>query len=602
MKDIFVLHARDIKKSLRVVTGKPFTWFYLGQDIAQRERISRVLGKKNRGFVGSLLQKVAREQKGHFLDFIAELGASQKNRLYWWASNTSYRNPMMPHSLFPLWCYSTLFKKICSRGKPEKEGTLLVFIDDRWLYRSLWEQNKNNNAGLHFLSRKSVLQETLGTVMRGIIARVYILLKTVYHAWQSRHIARKYSTLNSKENRTQVYIYSWVQDRAFGEDGNFQDAYFGKLPEMLADNSVDVAYVTPPFLSPTLKKKCRDYGKYSFTFLDRYIRFGDIVKCLFAFFRISCGTGQQLLMTLLRCQVVYEISSFPVNLLYYFAFKRWLKEINREKTTIIYPFENQPWEKMLCMATREVNKELTLVGYQHSVVPSLLLNYFLGTGESGTMPLPHMIMTSSEYTLKKLRGTDYGETKLVNGGALRYEHIREREGKLTRQEKQEKTALVAMPYSVNLTQELLLAVFSAFEGLKTDKPRFIIKFHPAAPPSQLGIPLSEWPAHFEKTDRPIPEILREIDLLIYSSSTTGLEALLAGVPVIKYCSEHLLDLDPLDAIDGSLVRSCSENNMKRVVLSALGEKSNHLTEQPASSLDEFFSPINEEVWKQVVIN
>ena len=40
--DIIVLHARDAKRALLEVVNKPFAWFYLGQDIRQRENISRV--------------------------------------------------------------------------------------------------------------------------------------------------------------------------------------------------------------------------------------------------------------------------------------------------------------------------------------------------------------------------------------------------------------------------------------------------------------------------------------------------------------------------------------------------------------------------------
>jgi surface carbohydrate biosynthesis protein (TIGR04326 family) len=598
MKNTYVLHAGDTKKVPPKMLGRPFSWLYLGKDITQRENIAKTLGENNRYFIGDLLQKVAHEQKEPYLSFIAELGFQQKDRLQWWASNMSYKNPILQHDLFLLWCYDVLFNKVCHEGKKDQEKSLLVFVEDRWLYRHFWDQNQDTDSVFHFLSRKSVLLEILGAIMRGIAERVYSLTRMVYYAWQSRNMGYKYGTANDKENKTKVYIYSWVQDRFFGEDGDFHDAYFGKLPEMLTDNSIDVAYITPLLLSPILKRKCLDYGRYKFTFLDRHIRFTDILKSLFTLFRISCGTQQQPLMTLLQRQFVYEISSVPVNLIHYFAFKRWLQEIDQGEITIIYPFENQPWEKMLCMAAREVNKKCNLVGYQHTTVPSLLLNYFLGTGESNNMPLPHIIVTNGEHTLNLLRNAGYGDVEFINGGALRYERPYRTDSDSTKRRNKVKTVLVAFPYSASQSQEMLLAVLNAFREM--EKIRIIMKPHPAVPLERLAIQVSAWPVNFEMVDKPVPEILKEVDLLIYSASTTGLEASLAGIPVVKYYSEHLLDLDPLDTVDGSSVRSCSENNMKHVVLSALDEKRNHPGEKPTSSPDKFFSPVNEDVWTQIV--
>ena len=108
------------------------------------------------------------------------------------------------------------------------------------------------------------------------------------------------------------------------------------------------------------------------------------------------------------------------------------------------------------------------------------------------------------------------------------------------------------------------------------------------------------PAHFHKTDKPISGILEEVDLAIYSSSIVGLEALLAGVPVIRYESEHILELDPLGTCGEWMVKSCSGDNLKQVVLSALNETSDHPDCDFASNVNKFLSPVNEDVWRQII--
>lgn len=597
MKDgITVLHARDIKKALPIVAGRPFGWLYLGQGIRQRENISRVLGRENRRFTGDLLRQVAYQEKQPFLDFIADLGLQQKNKLHWWASNTAYRNPYLARDLFLPWCYDVVFEKVCLERK-DGERALLVFVENRWLYRHLWERHRKEKSGFHFLSRKSVLPEMLKSVLRGVAGRAYVLLVATYHAWRSRSISSGDNS-GGGENEKKVYLYSWVQDRFFGQNGKFNDAYFGRLPDILTGDGLNVSYITPLFLSHALKKKCQDGGEYDFTFLDRYINFGDILKCLFIRFPISYDGKQRWVETLLRRQTVNEISSIPTHLLYYLAFRRWLKATSQEKITIIYPFENQPWEKMLCMAAKESGKNIRLVAYQHSSVPPLFLCYFLGAGESKYMPLPDIIVANGEYPLELFNGAGYGKIEFINGGALRYEHLQGMERGSSKQGRKQKIVLVALPYIATLAEEMLLAASDAFKDAGEENIEVIIKTHPIEHSKRLADYPLPLPAHFQQTDKPIPEILKESDLLIYAASATGLEAVLTGVPVVKFCSEHIIDLDSLD-VDGRAVRSCFENDMKEVVLGALSEMGN-LTWQPAENLNKFFSPVDEDVWKQIV--
>ena len=597
-EEVVVLHAGDTDKALQAIAGRAFTWLYLGQDVAQRENITRVVGKENRYFTGNLLQEVAYEQKQPFLDFLAELGLKQKNQLYWWASDIAYKNPLTS-DFFLHWCYASLFGRVCFKEEG-RQKLLLVFVQDRWLYKCLSQRYGVNTPGLRFLSRKWVLPEALKLSIRFIAVRGYFLLRAIRHLGRSGRVAsRNGRTLETRDGKGRVYLCSWIQDRFFTESGEFQDAYWGRLPEILTGNGFSITYITHLFLSSALKRKCLGYSEFEFTFLDHYIRLGDIFRSFFARFQIHYGRELKWLETLLQRQALCEVFLHN-HLAYYFAFKRWLKESGQEKMTIIYPFENQPWEKMLCIAASESGKETRLIAYQHSTVPPLLLNYFLGSGESDNMPFPHCIVADSDQALKILKNAGYGRIELVNGGALRYEYLHRTKGNVSQQEKRgSRTVLVALPYLANLAYEMLLAVFNAFREPE-DGLRIIIKFHPAVSSKHLGIQFPVWPAHFEKTEKGISEILKEVDLVICWSANIVLEMLLSGVPVIRYRSENTIGLDVLDETDEMAIKSCHEDDMRGVVLSALNENSNHLTQEFSKDVSRFFSPVNEEVWTEVV--
>lgn len=604
MKDgILIFHATDAESALTRVANKPYAWLYLGYDIAQREKVSQVLGKENRFFVGALLRDAAHQQKQPCLDFIAELGLRQKNKRRWWASNIAYKSPLAS-DFFLLWCYTTVFDRVCSEKNWGGENRLFVFVEDRWLYRYLWQSHRRNGDSLSFLSRKSVIPEILKLISRGIAYRGYFLSMALLHRWQTRHIGGKSEVPNLADQTEVIYIYTWIRDRFFKENGRFESPFFGRLPQIMSNNNLNVVFIAPLFLPAPLRSKCLNQHEFRFIFLDQYVSLWSIVQSCLSIFSIASLSNTPQKILLLR-EIAREFSFFPINILEYFVFKSYLEEIGQKKTTIIYPFENQPWDKMLCLAANERDENTRLIGYQHSIVPPMLLNYFLGAGESSSMPLPQLIVTNGEHTLNLLKNAGYGETRIVNGGALRYEYVHKIDTALTRKHGTSATVLVAMPYSRSLTRELLICLFNAFMDLEGEGARFIIRFHPEVPPERLGIQLPTWPAHFQRTDRPLLEILEGIDLVVYSSSTVGLEALQNGIPVVRYCSEHSIDLDPLDAFGEESLRSCSEANFRQVVLQALAEGSNHQAQRSALSkgnLDDFFSSVDEDMWAQIVRN
>ena len=165
--DVIVLHTGDAKKVLtNVAEGKPFTWVYLGKDITRRESISNHLGRDQRYPIGNFLQDTARQQKQPFLDFIAALGKFQGNKLFWWASKTAYKSPLAS-DFFLLWCYAAMFKKLLSERTLDESAFLVVLVEDRWLYRYLWQLYSGE---VRFASKQNVFWKKFGQKVKGLLA------------------------------------------------------------------------------------------------------------------------------------------------------------------------------------------------------------------------------------------------------------------------------------------------------------------------------------------------------------------------------------------------------------------------------------------------
>jgi hypothetical protein len=101
------------------------------------------------------------------------------------------------------------------------------------------------------------------------------------------------------------------------------------------------------------------------------------------------------------------------------------------------------------------------------------------------------------------------------------------------------------PTTLESAIELTQKVFKAFAS--RDGYKIVIKYHPLAPFGRVSKHLNfEFPRHFEISNRSVPELLKESDVLLYTSSAASIEAIAAGVPAVHVGSELSIDLDPLD--------------------------------------------------------
>lgn len=602
---ILVFQAKDLDTAAAYASKRRCTWVYLGTDNSQRERIAEVLGPQNRYLLGRLLHEVASQYKQPVLDFIADLGLHQKNQQYWWASKTAYQNPL-GDDFFLLWCFTVVFEVV--RLEHDKDSLVLVLVEDPWLYRQLKEDYRQKGAGkVVFLSAGSLLWPTTRVMARGLAGRVLFLFKAIYKVLESKYLAPKPSAFSGVADRRNVYLYTWVKAESFDDAGAFHDSYFGELPAILTRRDVGVLYVSSLFLSTSLKKKCLAQDAQDFIFLDQYVTMRDVIRSVLARFRIDKDEQHQWMRTLLQRQALYEIASFPRQVLYRLAFTRWLRASDESYMTVVYPFKNQPWERMLCMAADNANKDIALIGYQHSAVAPLELNYFVGATAARKTPMPTGIITSGEIALYQFRQAGFEGVEIVNGGSFRYGTPVVPSMVVPREKGLVRTVLVAMPPVLGLGQELLLSMVRAFGRSQwKDKLRVLVAVPQDVPIEELLSPVADWPSHFQFEDRPLKHVMKKTDVVVYTSTQAGLDALLSGVPVVKYLGESGLNVDPLDMADDRIdriIRACSAEDLQEVVLSTLNEDYHALAQEFnewKESLSQFYSPMDEAAWRRFI--
>ena len=580
-------------------------WCYIGKEVLERERISQVLGESSRFYLRDRLQKTAEELRQPFLDIVADLGKHQKDMINWWASRFASRSPFQT-DFFLLLCYKALVDKIVKEYERGR-GSICIFVEDPWLFSDLRE-NYGGKTNIEYIGQPRLVIRKFRFLVRGLIYRF------IYAGWFSiawaiafyYHGARRPKM--AKEGNHTVAILSYAQKRAF-VNGKFLDPYTTGLANLLEAHGTNVLRPVHLWFNFSLSEEVGRFRGVSWPlFFD--LRPWDVFFSLAQWWRpyIPNGGTKPLsvngysTLTLLSREWWEELSTyeFNYNLMFYRAALRFLHKGWCQ--SLVYLYENQPWEKMLCMAAKET-KNVKVIGYQHSSMPRLLLSQFLGKGEGNIMPLPDKILTTGGQLLEMYEEGGIPTNKLAIGGAWRYEylwrksHLPKKEyGEDTTGNSQEHTVLIALPVDPEYARALLSFIMHVLpENCRKKGITVLLKPHPVTPLSAIGMEASQLKGLNVVTDA-VDELLRKANVIVYNSSGVGLEALLYGnKKVIRYVPENLIDMDRIDWIPQDLVVTLYEGDRFEASLSG-EELSRHSTEELNNLCQRYFSEVKPEIW------
>lgn len=187
-------------------------------------------------------------------------------------------------------------------------------------------------------------------------------------------------------------------------------------------------------------------------------------------------------------------------------------------STILYPFENRSWEKLLLHSAYEVGIKNT-IGYQHSSITERHLALKILVNELRPKDLPLKIITSGQVTLEwlKLHSPAIAK-KLICGGSLR--KVKEKLNLPS-----QKGILVPISSSINEAR-LILTVLNGLSD-KISMP-IIVRSHPTINIDQLFNAM-KWNSNITLSkEKKLSEDLTCCHLVLYSSSTVAIEGMLSG--------------------------------------------------------------------------
>ncbi|EQC43298.1 hypothetical protein [Bacteriovorax sp. Seq25_V] len=311
---------------------------------------------------------------------------------------------------------------------------------------------------------------------------------------------------------------------------NYVDSFFGDLPKYLPEN-FEVVYLLEPV---NCHKLALSKSNQNIVSIFKIINPTDILWILYHlianFFRIYKETfDDDLDRRIFHIHLLDHINPTTFfAMLYYTAGLRLGKWPHAR--TLLYTFENNPWEKMLLAGINKSAKHIKKIGYQHNVIPLASSNMFFGDEELSLSPKPDKILTTGPITANILKKYSAFNNQNIPTCALRYKDLYQ----LTPVVNKSKNLLIA------LEGVLQASSFLNHFGKQLDQLvdwNIIIRCHPALPFNQLKKSVT---INFEKysnvkisINKSLFEDLNSSFVVMYWGSTVGLEALMLSKPVIN---------------------------------------------------------------------
>lgn len=381
----------------------------------------------------------------------------------------------------------------------------LAVCDDPWLFRHL-ASVPGVDAGRP--PRLWIRATTL--VIRGMLARAAVSVRTA-------HAALRLRKFRQRQESPAILVYGHPESRADGFDAYF-GTLMGALPnlrrvlhtdcpaaraeELATDGRTSSlhAWGNPVFASRLLMVRWRPRRRHT------HGPFGWLVRRAAA--RENGGGGPAMNHWQIHCQ------------------GRWLAAARPAQ--VAWPWENHAWERALCRQARAAG--IPTFGYQHTVIGPHQLNYSTATNPDRLASIPDLVIANGPAYAKELAAWGIPVERLAVGGAFRFTNLAAGS--------HDPKGPIFVPLSA--IPEAAAAQVNAARRLAERGRKVLVKEHPMYP-----IPFQEG-GNLLRTDVPLRD-QRGLSAVLYATGTSGLEALLAGLPTYRLMLEDRIAIDILPA-------------------------------------------------------
>ena len=554
---------------------------------------------------GSLGASVPRYLENHadrlrakYLAFIHDLGESQIDgkRIVehldmgdgfslWWMTLLAEKSPFKSSQIYDCLRLMALEEILLER----KPSDLTLDSSDRNLAQAIRRLCRNLRINFVWRSGSKCKQKwSLHRFYRAVPYSIQglISLRHLVMRWPLRKLQKP--QWFSGDNTIFLCSYFFHLDSASCAEGRFYSRQWEGLPKYLQDSGKRTNWIHHFLLSPGMPDANtglkwmslfnRDaYKQGHHTFLETYLSCRVVLRALknwlwlntvsWRLRRISCAFNPKgsavWLWPFLKSDWRTSLNG-PVaisNCLWLELFDAAFKDMPLQKLGL-YLWENQGWESaLLCAWRRHGHGEI--IGVPHATVVFWHLNNFddprsLTPNQNNAKLLPNRLALNGPMAWKAFTKAGYPVEQLVEVEALRFQYlIAFASGKSKKpidntisacfsSQSLPKKVLMLGDFTIKQTLKMLRCIEAALQLIDVEIS-LTLKPHPVCRVGKEDCPTLS----FELTDRPLAEIMKDFDFAFSSNtSSAGLDAFLAGLPVVIFLDDEGLNHSPLRGVEG----------------------------------------------------
>lgn len=492
---------------------------------------------------GALFGKRRDEFRRQYIEFMGTVNVANQST-FWWAMPFTTKNPLAT-SL----CRDTFNVLLIADLVSENERPLVVITDSVHLAAQVREWGARE--GVHVIDRVRPSRRGWRSVLRRISAAIFAL--AVVRTLRLWFRVRQYAP--PPTDRPAVAVTTLIHAHSFAPDGGYRDAYFGSLVDFLAERETG-AFIFAIILEQRgerLVPRIRTLkSSLPVVPVESCLGVGDLARCighaLFRFLRPYQLAGPtEIGGRDVRCLLERAIREacrsgmLLTNLKLYYCGRTLAQRVPLSRC--LYPYENRAFEKMLVTGVREASPTTRLIGYNHASITLSHTNFILGSQEAQVIPLPDRILTLGPVIRDWLEAEgQYPPGIFQPACALRQSRPTVRPPRSRRRPIRD----VLVPLATSLDEYVSTLLFLDAGFRNASEYRIRIRPHPTI---RLEDALRVAPVvrqdFFTEDRASLAESLEQADVVLYASSTVGLEAVALGIPAVYLDLEDFLDTDPM---------------------------------------------------------
>lgn len=556
-------------------------WIFIGRDAMLIDRVSAILNQRIERI--DLAEKIAAAQKQYRDDYVSFIDdvESSTGDLLWWSGSLSWKNPWA--SAFLLRFSQLMILLGVIKDRLANGHGLVVVFEEPLMQRVAINNIKRVMPAVAVINIREFAASTraaFALIAAGLFTRIQLLFFFIKKKIEYRRVVDKIVANDTVElsQKNSCICPTFIDHRSF-RDGRYFDAFLGSLleTEIFRNYSITVVPVLILAQPEQLDQFISWINARGFRVvipLDTLTFPGLFLRLLRSVFQISwslvsrnlCGVDVSSLVLWERAEDWRSGSRFQAGLMDCVC-QRFGRDV-AGKQLLLYPFENQAWERIFLYYMRKYS-DVYAIGIQNAPCPSLSTRFFLSKTAVKICPLPDALIANGDISYETFKPLYQSRVTVEKSSLLRAISVtiqRKKTSKTTVAGASSSPLEIVVVCSIGVyeARELMYRAVKALGNMAEYNVQIAV--HPLINMAELfSAGFMEFPPNVTFANKPMDTLLVQADVVLFDSSTVGLQALAIGLPAVFIGHECALNIDPTEYDDVVIHRAYTLDQIREII-------------------------------------